>query len=43
MDLMISLKTDSKVNVAKVYPLRPKDQALVDQEFDKLYAQDKLE
>src|SRR5438876_5568478 len=41
--LIILLKPDSKIEVAKVYPLGPKDKAFVDKEFNKLHKQGKLE
>ena len=39
---MIPLKLDSKIEVAKVYPLELKDQVFINQEFDKLHKQGKL-
>lgn len=39
----IDLKPDAKVSAARVYPLGPKEKALVDQEFDKLHAQGRMQ
>src|SRR5437762_11984550 len=41
--LIIPLKSDSKIEAAKVYSLGLKDKAFVDKEFDKLHEQGKLE
>jgi hypothetical protein len=41
--LQVTLKPGAKIEAAKVYPLGPEARKLVDETFDRLYGQDKME
>ena len=41
--MSINLKSDAKISVAKVYSLKFKEKTLIDQKFDKLHAQKRMQ
>ena len=41
--MLIELKSDAKIEAAKVYPLDSANRKLVDETFDKLHAQKRME